>query len=141
MRTRLWLVCVVAAVAWGVVLLAAAFVAPVYRGTSMTVPCAGCPAVETQETRTLVEVNGPRVLLPVAVPLLGALTVGTLLLIRGATGSAAASFAAWLVVVVLGVFVLLAMFSVGTYMLPSVALLVVAALFAPRAAGGVGTGG
>ncbi|MCC6237518.1 MAG: hypothetical protein IT299_08075 [Dehalococcoidia bacterium] len=140
MRERLWLVCVAAAVAWGVLLLVAAVVVPVYRGTSISVPCPGCPAVEASETRTLVEVNGPRVLVPVAAPLLAALTVGTLLLIRGATGSSIASLAAWLLVVLLGVFALLAMSSIGTYVLPSVLLLAVAALLAPRAPRGVDGG-
>lgn len=141
MRERLWLVCVAAAVGWGVVLLAGAWLAPVYRGVSVSVACPGCPPVQTTEMRTLVEVNGPAVLVPVAVPLLAALTVGTLLLLRGATGSSRASLAAWLLIVVLGVFTFLAMFSIGTYVLPSVALLAFAALLAPRGPRGVGAEG
>lgn len=133
MRGRVWLVCVAVAVAWGVVLLVGAFVVPVYRGTSTSVPCPGCPPVETTESRTLVEVNGLGVLVPVAAPLFAALTVGTLLLLRGATGSTMASLGAWLAILVLGVFAAIAMFSIGRYVVPSVLLLVLAALFAPRA--------
>lgn len=133
--------CVVAATAWGVVLLVGAWVAPVYRGVSASVPCPGCPLVRTTEMRTLVEVNGPQVLIPVAVPLLAALTVGTLLMLRGATGSSVASLGAWLLIVVLGVFALISMFSIGTYVLPSVLLLSLAALTAPGSPRGVAGGG
>lgn len=133
MARRAGLVCALLAVTWGIVLLVGAFTVPVYRGATVSVPCPGCAPIVEDRARTLVAVNGPSVALPVGVPLFAALAVSALLTIRAATGSGIASLAAWLLVVVLGVFTLAAMFSIGLYVLPSVLLLAGAAALVPSA--------
>jgi hypothetical protein len=109
----------IVAVSWGLLLLVAGLVAPVYSTES-----SASSGVTTTGTATLVQVNGWRVLLVIVVPLLCALLVGGLLRHRGVRPGAGP--AAWAVTALLTAFNLLAMASIGLFVLPVTAALAVA---------------
>jgi hypothetical protein len=137
MRNRLALGLSIAAALWGVVLLVGAFTFPAYRGISVTVPCPGCPPIERPtETRTLVAMNGPGVLVPVGAPLATAVAAIVLLRSRRVAGSCRAYAAAWVLIVLLWLFTLAAMFSIGVFVLPASVLLTAAAALSSPPAGG-----
>ena len=113
-----------AAVAWGVVLLVGAATLPAYSGTSVSVACPGCPEVRSERTtQTLLQVNGPGVLLPVGFPLVVSALV-TITLWRGRPSKAAA----WVLIGLLWPFTLAAIFSIGTFLAPATLLLTLAAV-------------
>jgi hypothetical protein len=90
----------------------------VYRWTSES------PAGEVaQGSETLVGVNGPVVVVVLGVPLLATVLVGSALLLRSRRG--AVPFA-WSVTGLLAVFNLLTMASIGLFVLPVTAALIVA---------------
>jgi hypothetical protein len=109
-----WLV----AAAYGVLLIIAGFFVPVYRSLSESTP--GDP---TQGWATLVEVNGPGGVVAISVPLLATVLVGSALRLRSRRG--ALPFA-WSVTGLLAAFNLLAMASIGLFVLPVTAALTVA---------------
>ncbi len=107
------------ALAWGLLLVVAAMVAPVY---STQTSAGSGPAVTG--SATLVQVNGWPVLLVCAVPLACALLVGALL--RRRAGKPGAGPVACTVTAVLAGFNLLAMLSIGVFVLPVTAALIIA---------------
>lgn len=110
---------IIVALAWGALLLVAAMVVPVYSTQSS----AGSGPLTTGSA-TLVQVNGWRVLLVCAVPLACALLVGTVLWRRA--GKRGAGPVAWTVTALLGGFNLLALLSIGVFVLPVTAALAIA---------------
>jgi hypothetical protein len=103
------------AVAAGTALLAAAFLAPVYGTDSSS----GEPG-----DRTLVAVNGPGVLVVAGLPLVLALAVGAALRWRRPT-------LAWALTALLGALNLVALLSVGVFILPVTTALLVACTHPP----------
>lgn len=114
-----WIALAVAFI-WSIGLLVAAAVVPVYSGTSETSP----GGHERHHTGTLVEVNGSGVLLAVGVPLLATILVSFALLARGAYKGAGPI--AWTLVGLLGAFNVLGMLTIGVFLVPITACLVVA---------------
>jgi hypothetical protein len=106
------------ALAYDVGLVIAGFLAPVYQSTS-----ASSSGVVTQGSNTLVGENGLGVVLIVLVPLLMTITVGSALWRQSRRGAAAF---AWTITVFLALFNLLAMLSIGVFVLPVTAALIVA---------------
>jgi hypothetical protein len=107
------------ALAWGVGLVIAAFVAPVYQSSATS-----SSGAATAGSATLIGVNGWVGLLAAAAPLAAALVTGGALWRRA--GRAGAGIAAWIVVGVLAGFNVLAMLSIGVFVLPVTIALVVA---------------
>ena len=110
-----------AAFAWGVALIVAAFVAPAY---SVDVGPGG-----QQTTTTLVDENGLAVLVVVAVPAVIAAIVWAVLHRHRTTGRSAG--AAWVLVALLGAFSVLSLASIGVFILPVVVMLALAAKLTP----------
>ena len=106
---------------WGVGLVIAAAVAPAYRSTS-----ASSSGTVTHTSATLVQENGVRVLAPVSAPLLAVGAVTFSLWHRRRREQRGAGTLAWTVVALLGGFTLLAMLSIGVFILPVVVLVAVA---------------
>ena len=107
------------ALAWGLGMVIAAFVAPVYHSSGVSTTGA-----MTDGSATLVAVNGWRALLVAAAPLAAALATGGVLWRRA--GRPGGGFIAWTVVGLLGVFNVLAMASIGVFVLPVTIALIVA---------------
>jgi hypothetical protein len=117
----------IVALTWSAALLVAAVVAPVYQTQSAT-----SSGSAVTGTATLVEVNGWRVMIVVSVPLVCALLVGTAL--RHRVGRPGAGPVAWTVTTLLAGFNLLAMLSIGVFVLPVTGALATAcATHEPRA--------
>lgn len=111
-------VALVIAAVLGLALVIWALTFPAYEGLETT-----SDGVTHHLTRTMVEENGPRVMIPVSIPL--AVTgLVALLVLRGP--EPAARILAWVLVGLLGAFAVLAMFSIGIYVLPVVIALAVA---------------
>jgi hypothetical protein len=121
------------AAVWSVGLLIVAVTVPFYRSTSVTSsatyasPSPHEPApqqIVTTSSATLVAENGTQVLAVVAIPALAVLAVGLSLRHRWEKAKPGAGPVAWTVVSLLGAFTLVAMFSIGIFVLPvSAALL------------------
>jgi hypothetical protein len=107
------------ALIWSAALIVAAALAPVYRSTTET-----SSGTVTDQSATLVDENGPAVLLPIAVPLLVTVIVGRALWRRGA--SRGAGPVAWTFTGLLAGFNLVEMLSIGPFILPVTASLAVA---------------
>jgi len=119
-----------AALLWSLVLIPAAFYAPVYHGERSS-----STGATIHTSSTLVAVNGTWVLIPVAVPALLALIVSLALTRRDR--SRVAGLIATATVVVLGAFNLLAMLSIGVFILPATVLLAWAVFAVPTPARGL----
>lgn len=118
----------VTAFAWALGVVAAALVVPLYTGESSTV------AGETVgTTSTLIDENGLGVLVPVALPAVLTLLVWLALHHKCSRGSRRSAEAAWWLVGVLGIFVLLAGFTIGMFVAPVALLLAAAAWLTPIA--------
>ncbi|MGR6319334.1 hypothetical protein Q2K19_29275 [Micromonospora soli] len=116
-RNRLGRIAAVAlllAGAYGIVLVVAGFVLPVYR--SETVSASGDV---TPGSGTVVEVNGPGAAVVLGVPLLATALVGCALWLRSMPS-------AWVLTRLVAGFNLLAMASIGLFLLPVTAALIVA---------------
>jgi uncharacterized membrane protein len=101
--TRRWLV---ASVIFGAGLPVAAFTVSLYSGTT---------------SQTLVQANGEKVIMIVALPLVGALlAIGTIIARLGHGGRGVSIFM-WLIVAVLGVLALLGMLTIGPFALNATA--------------------
>ena len=116
------------ALVWSVLLVVAAFVAPVYSTSSSAVssaPSSGAAAAaEPTGTATLVAVNGAGVLLIVSLPLVASLVVAAALALgRRRLG--------WVVTSLLIVLNVLAMLSVGLFFVPTTVALIVACASTP----------
>lgn len=113
---RLGLRIAAAAFVWSLALIPAAFYLPVYHGERSS-----STGAIIHTSATLVHVNGTWVLIPVAVPALLALIVWVALTRR--ERSRAAAVIATGTVVTLGAFNVLAILSIGIFMLPATVLL------------------
>ena len=123
-----WVSLAIAAV-WGAGLLAAAVLVPVYA--SVGVSGAGG---DSHSSATLVGVNGWRVLLVVGLPLVATAMVGGALWRRGPRQGA--GVLAWTIAGLLVVFNVLALASIGLFVIPVTAGLVVACAGHERNRGG-----
>lgn len=112
------------AMAWALVLLVAAFLVPVYQ--SVTASSSG---EVTRGSETLVGMNGLGGVLVVAVPLLVSVFVAGALSMRARHGAMAL---AWGLTALLAAFNLLAIMTVGLFMVPVTAALVVACAASSR---------
>ena len=111
-------VALLGAATWGLGLVVAGFLVPAYRSTEMS-----SSGELTQSTETLVGVNGPGAVVVLAVPLLVTLLVASAL---SARSRRAALPCAWALTALLAVFNLVGMLTVGVFVLPVTAALVVA---------------
>jgi hypothetical protein len=109
-------VALLGAAIWGLGLVVAGFLVPAYQSTEMS-----SSGELTQSTKTLVGMNGPGVLVVLAVPFLVTLLVASALLAR--SRRAALPFA-WALTALLAVFNLVGMLTVGVFVLPVTAALV-----------------
>jgi hypothetical protein len=107
------------ALSWSAALLAAAALAPAYQSTTQT-----SSGTVTHQSATLVDENGSGVLLIIAVPLLVTVIVGYALWRRGARRGAGPI--AWTFTGLLAGFNLVAMLSIGPFIMPVTACLAVA---------------
>jgi hypothetical protein len=107
-----------AAVIYAAALVAAGFLAPVYSSTSSS-----SSGAVTTGSETLVGVNGPGIVVVLCVPLLAAALVAVAVRLRSRRGWVPF---AWVVIAVLGAFNLLAMLSIGVFVLPVTLALIVA---------------
>lgn len=112
------------ATAYGGVLIAAAFIAAVYRWESVSEP-----GELARGSQTLVGVNGPGAVFAAGVPLLASLLVAYALRLRSRRW--AVPFA-WTVTGLLAVFNLLAIASIGLFILPATVALIVACAASPH---------
>ena len=118
------------ALAWAVGLLFA--LGPIYQGVSVTTMTSGDIASEsTRVTATLIEVNGLRALLLLAVPiLLTALALSSVLLTDA--GQARRKVSLWVPAVMLLGFCAVGIFSIGLFYLPAALALVISAVLGSR---------
>ncbi len=116
---RAELVSLAVAVAGGIAVLAGALVVPVYR--AVEAQGSGIPA---RASGTLVGVNGWNALLVAGMPLIAALATGSALGRRA--GRRGAGAFAWSVAMLLAFLNLMAMASIGIYLVPVTAALIVA---------------
>lgn len=103
---------------YGIALVVAGFVVPVYRSTSVS-----SSGALTDGSDTLVGVNGVGVVFVLGVPLLATVLVASALWSRSRRGALAI---AWTLTGLLAAFNLLAMLSIGVFVLPVTAALIVA---------------
>jgi hypothetical protein len=108
---------------WALSLIAAGFVVPMYRTAGAGTAGGASSGRVSYGTDTLVGVNGPGVLVVLAVPLVVTLLVGCALLLRARS---AALPIAWTLTGLLAVFNLLALASIGLLIIPVTVCLVVA---------------
>jgi hypothetical protein len=122
---RVGSVALATAAVYGLLIVLAGFLAPVYRSTS-----ASSSGEVTHGTDTLVGMNGSGVLVVLAVPLLVTVTVGAVLWQRSWRLSLPT---AWTLTGLMAVLNVLAMMSVGLFFLPvTVALVVACSTCRPR---------
>jgi hypothetical protein len=110
------------ALAWSVALVVGALVVPVYGGGQSVASGSG-PIRSVAVSSTLVAVNGPWVLIPIAIPVVVTLLVWIALHRKCSRGSSTASFLAWVMVGLLSVFCLVEAFTIGFFIVPVAALL------------------
>jgi hypothetical protein len=108
----------VGAAVWGLVLVVAGFLVPAYQSTSLS-----SSGELTQSSATLVGMNGPGVVPVLALPLLVTVLVACALLLRARR---AAMPVAWALTALLAVFNVLGMLTIGVFVVPVTAALVVA---------------
>lgn len=101
------LIALVVAIGWAAALAVAAFIAPLYEGGG-----------------TLVEVNGPSVAITAAVPLILSVATAVALGLRGRM--ARAGILAWTLTILCALFSLVALLSIGIFILPVVGCLIYA---------------
>jgi hypothetical protein len=113
------------AFAWALALVAAALLAPVYTGAG--------PGGTTSST--LVQENGPRVLLVMVVPAVLSAIAWAALHRRCSKGSRRAARLAWAIVSALAAIAVLGVASIGLFVLPVAILLAAAVVITPDGAG------
>ena len=121
----------VAAFCWALALIVAAFLLPVYQGVSASSD--GHTTITRSVSSTLVDENGLRVLVPLALPALLVAVVWLLLHRRCSRGTRFGDGFVWALLALLAWVVLLTGFSVGTLLFPILTLLVAAAALTPHA--------
>jgi hypothetical protein len=117
----------VASFVWGLALVGAAFVVPVY-----SVEEGGGSGEAVTTTSTLVDVNGLGVLVPVALPAAIVVLVWFALHGKCSRGTSRSGGIAWVLIGFLATFCLLAAFSIGMFVVPVALLLAAAAAFTPH---------
>jgi hypothetical protein len=122
-----------AAIAWGLALPVLAVVLPAYRGESVEMSSDGT-TVTTSTSATLAQVNGWQAVLVVSVPV--AIAIGVALLLGFRDPGRGPGVPATVLVGVLTVGTVLAMLTIGIYVVPVTACLV--AVWAIRLAAGAG---
>jgi hypothetical protein len=135
------IVALVLAALWSVALLAAALVVPEYQSSSSSSSTSAVSAsrspsttidqepIVTSSSATLVEVNGIDVLGVVGIPLLAVIAVAAALWRRRVRGRRGVGPFAWTVVVLLSLFTLVAMLSIGIFIVPVTGLVILACAF------------
>lgn len=116
----------VAAFVWSAALVGAAFLLPVYGSSSTS-----STGAHSSTSLTLVHVNGPGVLIPVGVPLIIVALVWVALHRKCSRGGRVAGYVAQTLVWMLAAACLVAIASVGLFILPVAALLARAAAITP----------
>jgi hypothetical protein len=115
---RVTSVLLVLAAAYGVALVAAGFLAPVYESSSSS-----SSGGDTDSTETLVGANGNGVVFTLLIPLLVTVVVAVALSLRPRRGALPV---AWTFTGLLGAFNLVAMLSIGIFIIPVTAALIIA---------------
>jgi hypothetical protein len=123
-RQAFWLT--VAAFVWSAALVGAAFVLPLYGGSSTS-----STGAHSSASLTLVQVNGPRVLIPMGFPLIIVALVWAALHRKCSRGGRVPGYAAWTFVGMLAAGCLVAIASVGLLIVPVAGLLWCAAAITP----------
>jgi hypothetical protein len=126
-RRAFWLT--IGALAWGLVLVVAAFVVPVYSASGASAPSDVAHGLPGQ---TLVQVNGLHVLFVIGAPFVIAALVWGALHHKCSRGGAAGGYVAWTLIAILFVGCVLGLLSVGVLMAPAAVLLACAAALTPR---------
>jgi len=119
----------IVAVAWSLVLVVGAFTVPLYRGVQAggtLAPDGSTGSFGQVVTATLVDVNGPRALIVVGIPLVVSLVV-TALLWRSPAPTAA-RVVAWILTAAVGLVAMAGMLTIGIYLVPTVGALLLACL-------------
>jgi hypothetical protein len=111
-------VLLVLAAAYGIALIAAGFLAPIYDSSSTA-----SSGVVSDGSETLVGANGGGVVVTLAIPLVVTIVVAVALLLRPRRG---AMPVAWTFTALLGAFNLVAMLSIGIFVIPVTAALIIA---------------
>lgn len=123
-RGRPTLIALAFAAGWSVLLIVGGFVVPLYQGESST-----SSGAVTGRTTTLVAVNGTSAVVVLSIPLVVTALVAAALLASDRRGLPVA----WTLTVLLGAFTALAMLTIGVFVLPVTAALVVACAATTRA--------
>ena len=113
---------------WSLGLILAAVFLPVIDEAVVT------PSGTTLTGETLVQVNGPWVLIPVAVPAVICAVVAVALRRKWTRGETGSGRVAWVATGLLGAFALFAILSIGAFVVPVVLALAWAAAVTPPAA-------
>ena len=116
----------VAAFLWSAALVGAAFVLPLYGSSSTS-----STGAHSSPSLTLVQVNGPTVLIPMGVPLIIVALVWAALHRKCSRGGRVSGYVAWTFVGMLAAECLVAIASVGLLIAPVAALLWCAAAITP----------
>jgi hypothetical protein len=126
-RRRWWLAVrlTAAALVWSAGLVLAALLVPAYNGT-----VSGVDGLSLT-TRTLAQVHGAWILLPVALPAAISVLVGLALRRRYRGSSGPSITAAWVSIILLGVLAAISILSIGAFVIPVVILLVLALRLTP----------
>jgi uncharacterized membrane protein YhaH (DUF805 family) len=123
-RQAFWLT--VAAFVWSAALVGAAFVLPLYGGSSTS-----STGVHPSASLTLVQINGPRVLIPMGLPLIIVALAWAALHRKCSRGGRVPGYVAWTFVGVLAAGCLAGIASVGWLIVPVAGLLSCAAAITP----------
>ena len=123
-RQAFWLT--VASFVWSAALVGAAFVLPLYGSSSTS-----STGAHSSASVTLVQVNGPRVLIPMGLPLIIVALVWVALHRKCSRGGRVPGYVAWTFVGILAAGCLVAIASVGSLVVPVVVLLSCAAAITP----------
>jgi|HubBroStandDraft_6_1064221.scaffolds.fasta_scaffold73106_3 hypothetical protein len=116
----------VAAFVWSAALVGAVFVLPFYGSSSVS-----STGAHSSPSLTLIQVNGPGVLVPMGIPLIIVALVWAALHRKCSRGGRAARYVAWTLVGMLAAGCLVAIASVGLLIAPVAALLWCAAAITP----------
>ncbi len=130
-RNRTTTTLVVLAAVWSVGLVVAGAVVPAYDSSTTTITSTSTPGsvprthqvAAHQTTATLLAVNGPKVLVLLALPLLATVIVAGLLAWEHSRGRPGAVVAAWVVTALVGLVAQAGILTVGSFVLPVPALL------------------
>jgi len=123
------------AAVWSVGLVVAGTTVPAYASSTATITSTSTPGsvlrthqveVAHSTTATLLQVNGPGVLVLLALPLVAVTIVAGLLVWRRARGRPGAGAPAWTVTALLGAFSLVGILTIGPFVIPVPVLLAAA---------------